>query len=342
MEKIKSDRSLMDDDSYGAQMLERVSAGNISINYGLLLAHPTYSNLNPLQYAALVGDIEFLELLLAQGAAVDYPALANPPKHEHFKSSKAPRGSTALVWATSSLALPAKTGPHPVMFPFGIGNIENMVECCIRLVMVGADYKKKLNVPVSSSLLPNQLLRQFHGMSVQQLASASGKTKLIEAIAYMEEEDKFAGTQCRCGSRLPWNECHGFGRRNKSLVSIQDDQGVVYWGCSPLLRYPCQPLVGDDAVAAVINKTYMDCCWNKKAHFLNDTTGEFLKVSSDGIPLVCCAAVYCQKIESKPKKFAVCSRCKLYAYCSKGRFRLNSFERAFCSAFALKLTLSIH
>jgi len=70
-----------------------------------------------------------------------------------------------------------------------------------------------------------KMIRDLHiawvldGMAAQELAVRSGQPGLINAIAKMEPtESKIALTQCRCGFRLPWKECHAGRSIGESLI----------------------------------------------------------------------------------------------------------------------------
>jgi hypothetical protein len=50
---------------------------------------------------------------------------------------------------------------------------------------------------------------KLDGMTAQELAIMSRQQELINAMEVMQKTENIHLTQCRCGSRLPWNQCHG-------------------------------------------------------------------------------------------------------------------------------------
>jgi hypothetical protein len=69
-------------------------------------------------------------------------------------------------------------------------------------------------------------------------------------------------TQCRCGSRLPWNQCHGALVQGQSDLYIQADDGHLDWRFSPKARCPCK----------LTNEEHYKCCWFTSTPFYSDDT----------------------------------------------------------------------
>jgi hypothetical protein len=236
-----------------------------------------FTNLNILQYAVVYGDVALMEEVVARGAALDFPvsdAIAPdvPP-------SPAPPGSTALLLACAFLAMYGENhrDPHsrriePV--PAGLHDSidKKCCECAIRLVYLGANCQVKLKVPTqirNAPVKPNDPVAGFRnfeldGMTAQELAIMSRRPELIRAIEIMQKAESIHLTQCRCGSRLPWNQCHGAPVPGQSNLYIEPDNRRLCWRYSPKALCPCK----------VTNKEHYKCCWfTSSPQYKDDTSG---------------------------------------------------------------------
>lgn len=162
------------------------------------------------------------------------------------------------------------------------GTLRGNLECAIQLVKLGADcnemYKEK-NIYMHSLNLGN--------INAYQLAKISKQSELISTMEYFKsDEDKIRHVHCRCGSRLPWKECHGaaacgsipyyyYENNNDS-----ENTSSLRWRYSPLANCPCGYNNVEDY------KQHFKCCWSENTQhtYRNDCNGEYLglvsKVSS--------------------------------------------------------------
>ena len=123
------------------------------------------------------------------------------------------------------------------------------------LVRLGADPLRRLHVGSAPETVATMLLRHvgFDGKTALELAQLAQRPKLVEL---MERHVKYSPEQranavhCRCGSRLPWKECHGTGIGTPSHYREDREFGIVYC-VSPLARCPCRTTA----------KRYYHCCW---------------------------------------------------------------------------------
>jgi hypothetical protein len=181
--------------------------------------HQFFSNLNFLQNATMNGDVRLLEDLVAHGVALDYPVLNSSTYHNSPNAQAAPKGSTALVLCCATLSMEARLatrGKRPRISgdeqQEREGTVSGMVECAILLVKLGADFRRKfiLDPPSKVSVL-SQWYRsaRIGGKTAQQLAQMAHQPELVKAMEEMQSKEKLiALVHCRCGSRLPWKECH--------------------------------------------------------------------------------------------------------------------------------------
>lgn len=120
------------------------------------------------------------------------------------------------------------------------------LECTILLVKVGADYQKKLNLPVNDRRKPPQhfdplvLYRQLglNGKTAQLMAQLSKKEDLIKVMAEFEnKEKKFASTICRCGSitsqkEIIQNQVLEEFLRERANYYFAKQKSLDFWGWS--------------------------------------------------------------------------------------------------------------
>jgi hypothetical protein len=153
-----------------------------------------------------------------------------------------------------------------------LDSIDRVCECAIRLVHLGANCKAKLRIPAqrrNAPANPKDLVTTFRaldldGKTAKQLASISGRRELIRDIELMQKTENVHLTQCRCGSRLPWNQCHGAPVPGQSNLYIEGDNGHLHFRYSPKARCPCK----------LTKKEHYKCCWFTSTPFYkNDTSG---------------------------------------------------------------------
>ena len=250
--------------------------------------HDLFCNLNILQHAAMKGKIWLLEDLVASGIALDYP-VSNNSVHDLLPgcaipgSEPAPKGSTALVLCCAELAMDTwfvKRGGHrPRMSDDEDQDkwASKLVECAILLVKLGADFHRKFILdPPSERNGP--LLSRYHrakigGKTAQQLAQMAQHPELVKAMEELHSDEKrIALVYCRCGSRLPWKECHAGNNVGESPVyirSTEDGDRFLEWRYSPLARCPC----------GHTKKTHYKCCWKEscRPYYLDDNNGGITK-----------------------------------------------------------------
>jgi hypothetical protein len=241
-----------------------------------------FTNLNILQFAVVIGDVTLMEEVVALGAALDFPvwdenASGIPP-------SPAPPGSTALLLACTMLAMMERGNPNVRrrgmdMTAEVYDTIDRICECAIRLVRLGANCQVKLEIPaqtLNAPVNPNNPVAAFQalnlgGKTAQQLASISRRRELIRAIELMQKTENVHLTQCRCGSRLPWNQCHGAPIPGQSDLYIERDNGRRRWRYSPKATCLCK----------LTNKEHYKCCWFTSTPFYkDDTSGELTLVDT--------------------------------------------------------------
>jgi hypothetical protein len=241
-----------------------------------------YTNLNALHYAVAIGDVPLMEELVARGAALDFPVMAaNAPG---VPPLPAPPGSTALLLACAFLAIVGdkeRTNPNHRRMPTEVlDDLDRKCECAIQLVYLGASCQVKLQIPAAQRrnppVNPKDLVAEFRrhnfgGKTAQELARISGRRDLIFAIELMQKTESvhLIITQCRCGSRLPWTQCHGAPVPGQSDLYIEGDDGRRLWRFSPKAKCFCK----------VTNEVHYKCCWfTSTPIYKNDTEGSMVKL----------------------------------------------------------------
>jgi hypothetical protein len=228
----------------------------------------SFNNLNCLQYATLQGDVELLERVVALGAAIDYPPGSEELDNSSDGGEAAPPDCTAIVLACSILAQYGVIGKAPGLLTKELKHVlKGSLECAIQLVHLGADCQAKLVIPESSRGMFASTLRHFglNNKTAMELAVISGKTDLIETMKkFKTEEDTIRLAHCRCGSRLPWKDCHS-GEFVEG-TPIHNHRGErLSFRYSPLAHCPCKNT----------EKTYYDCCWlSSTPTYHHDKKGE--------------------------------------------------------------------
>ena len=257
------------------------------VNYSYL-RNVHHKNYNTLHYAAEKGDILLLEKAVALGAALDY----RTKKLSEVVSSDTEAftcDTTALLLACSNLAffgISSQDQKRQMLQvqPELAGTLRGNLECAIQLVKLGADcnemYKEK-NMYMHSLNLGNK--------NAYQLAKISKQSELISTMEnFKSDEDKIRLVHCRCGSRLPWKECHGAAACGSIQVPYyyyennndSENTSSLRWRYSPLANCRCGYNDVDEY------KQHFECCWSEctQHNYQNDYNGEYLglvsKVSS--------------------------------------------------------------
>ena len=242
-------------------------------------SNPTFNNLNILQAAVLQGDVWVFEDAVALGAAIDYPVLAKSINDPSLSETiiPAPRGATALVLCCATLALYGKVDNTQTL-PGDLKRIlDDSLECAILLVKLGANCQKKLNFPGNHRRQPAHPSQDLgvlsvyrrlglNGKTARQMAQLSKKENLIKVMAEFEnKEKKIESTICRCGSRLPWKQCH-IGKRIGESPIFMEDEGKLMWRYSPLAPCFCDQKP---------KKIHFKCCWieTSRPRYQDDDTG---------------------------------------------------------------------
>eukprot|EP00554_Chaetoceros_debilis_P014098 CAMPEP_0194111774 /NCGR_PEP_ID=MMETSP0150-20130528/10702_1 /TAXON_ID=122233 /ORGANISM="Chaetoceros debilis, Strain MM31A-1" /LENGTH=595 /DNA_ID=CAMNT_0038801295 /DNA_START=124 /DNA_END=1908 /DNA_ORIENTATION=+ len=242
--------------------------------------HPTYNNLNVIQYAAIQGDIRLLEKAIAMGAAIDYPVVEFRPNSSDPVQGEeaAPIGATALVMACAVIAMYTGIMPRNVRDNSLTDElrdlrliVEGCMKCALQLVKLGADCDASLNIPPGSSgfCTSSFLSLGFNGKTASQLATLTGNTELIATMRLFKKVDGMMSEEainlvhCRCGSRLPWNECH-IGMLGNSEFCSKDQGKSLKWRFSPVAKCACK----------LTDKNYYRCCWDDVAMYQDDRTGK--------------------------------------------------------------------
>lgn len=235
-------------------LLKKAEKEDLSLDTSTI-AHGTYADLTPLQYAAYQGDVPLLERLVALGVALDYTFDPEDSDGTRDRSLvKKPVGCTALlmavVGAICSRQLLAVEGENKWRKMY-----EGGIECAVALVRMGANVDVKLLVPTGrdANSMTYQMMRMMDmvGKSVKQLAPETGSDLLVRSIQMLDsEEAKIEFVNCRCGSRLPWKKCHSGAAESGRHYQLDRR---LNWRYSPLAPCPCKNTA----------KTYFKCCWGE-------------------------------------------------------------------------------
>lgn len=250
-------------------LFDGVRKGNVVIEQ-TLCEHVTFGNLNILHYACMVGDVHLLEDAVAAGAAIDFPVL----EENNAGPYPAPPGTTALLLLVSSLAAYALLGNTSGLITPQLKRVlQGNEECAIALIQLGADAEKKLPRPrhpaSTDPMDPNVMYQTFklYGKTARELAMMSGKPRLIKVLKEFEtKQDKIDKAHCRCGSRLPWLQCHAGEEIGRSPIYMDGKDNQVMFRYSPMAKCPCNHT----------NKKHFYCCWKEtpRPTYQNDSTSE--------------------------------------------------------------------
>jgi hypothetical protein len=280
VEKSKEQREIrLDRTSNNLQQKMQEPGANCDVIY-ITTTIVQFTNLNVLQIAAQIGDVTLMEEAVAHGAALDFPV--RDINTSGILSVPAPPGSTALLLACAMLAYHGdreRRDPayRRVVATQDFDNADRLCECAIRLVYLGANCQVKLQIPAQRRNTPVNSqhfvaffrVLHFGGKTAQELASLSCQRELIRAIELMQKPENVHLTQCRCGSRLPWNQCHGAPGPGQSDLYIEGDDGRLDWRYSPKARCPCK----------LTNKVHYKCCWYTSTPiYIKDASGILVKI----------------------------------------------------------------
>lgn len=228
--------------------------------------HPSFKNTNLLQSSALHGDIRVVEALVAHGAAIDHGFMSSPPV-------VVPTTNTALSLLCACLAVAGSAEGAMEEFPEGAmrqrmrEETAGHLECAKQLIRLGADTSARFQLPPSTTCFELMLFQHagLSGKTVEQLAALSNKPDLIALIEeFKDEQSRLTKVHCRCGSRLPWKQCHagGIGQAPHYVKS----NGKILWRYSPSAMCPCQ----------YSKKPHFQCCFleTAKPWYQDDRTGQ--------------------------------------------------------------------
>jgi hypothetical protein len=134
-------------------------------------------------------------------------------------------------------------------------------------VKLGADFHGKfiLDPPseVCGSLQSWYRRARLSDKTAQQLAQMAQQPELVKIMEELQSKEKMiALVYCRCGSRLPWKECHAGSNVGESPV-YKEMGGRLAWRYSPVARCVCQ----------FTKKTHYKCCWSCQPRYLDDQDG---------------------------------------------------------------------
>jgi hypothetical protein len=219
----QSGKSLVDDPKC-AQLFEKVITGEANLNY-VAYPHVAFTDSNVLQFAALAGDMRFLEALVARGAALDAPFL--PVR------AVVPSDATGLLMVCVNLASAERNRPLRAYTKTTREELDRSTECAMQLVRLGAELARKLNLGNAPRTLVSEAFRSscFDGKTVLELAKMTSRVALVELmeqhLSYTPEE-RADVVHCRCGSRLPWKACHGTGIGQPPHYYVAPKWGLCY------------------------------------------------------------------------------------------------------------------
>jgi MYND finger len=239
--------------------------------------HPTFPNTNYFHNSAISGDVRTMEALVAMGSALDFPMLDH---YEDFQPEiVAPTDATALVMVCATLATVDRDEPlfpgDPVRpFPKSLEeDLARITECAMQLVRLGANLHATLNMSMAPETKFTRAYRavRYDGLSALELARLTRRPELVELMerhARYTPEERAQVAHCRCGSRLPWEQCHSTGIGLPLHYSIHETYGLIF-RVSPLARCPCRNTA----------KLHVNCCWKdtSKPSFLIDAKGNHVR-----------------------------------------------------------------
>ncbi len=228
-----------------------------------------YGLINPLHCAARSGDVRFLEHLVSLGMPLDYPTC---DLRDNKGQCKFP-GATALIIALQGCLTKKKMITCNVVRGRERGEMITVylgqLQCAVQLVWLGADCTVTLPPFAPAHVNGSQLsfmCQNLVGKTAQSLATMLEEPELLDAIDQLKTyADRLNKVNCRCGSRLPWRDCHYSTRLDTRYY--QQWQNRIIWKTSPLAVCP---------LCKNTKKTFFRCCWNNKfdISYRDDITGE--------------------------------------------------------------------
>ena len=152
---------------------------------------------------------------------------------------------------------------------------------------LGADCQKVLRRPANARNPIDPLYERFglFDKSAKELAAMSGNYQgLVNVMQeYDTREAKIEKCLCRCGSRLPWRQCHSgelIGQVPHYFVLDPNDKRTagasLAFRYAPLARCPCN----------ATGKTCYTCCWKStpEPHYQNDANANLFRMSKIVLP----------------------------------------------------------
>ena len=252
-----------------AAMFDRVANEDVSLDT-MTIEYPTYAGLSAIQYAACTGDVQMLERIVALGAALDYDYVPPNPRRVNRDTVAKPPGCTALLLAVVA----AISGRR--MLQFGEADwtwrpvYEGAVECAVQLVRLGSDVTVRFELPAGrdarSDVYRMFKLENLIGKTIRELAPLAGSELLVQTIEqFADKGTKIRLANCRCGSRLPWKQCHA--AKDTDSYCREESDGSISWRFSPTAPCNCKNT----------NKIHFKCCWEEQAfreYFQDDKSCE--------------------------------------------------------------------
>ena len=178
--------------------------------------------------------VECIKILLGLGSAVD--------ANVHKKPAKWPRAvrDQFLDW-------------HGGLAPLGVAVRHGMLEVCDLLLAHGAELDSDTLAEARTGSIDD-------GAAANRACHKWTKAELdrLLAAAALHRGKARPEPWCRCGSRLAYAKCHGFGQR----LQPQGKPSPHVWRYAPGAACVCRS-----------KKTYYDCCWKTTDYFADDCTG---------------------------------------------------------------------
>jgi MYND finger len=238
----------------------------------MILGPSDYANVNMFHDAALRGDAQLMEVLVALGVAIDFSFEEfQGVVTDNIDGTRVPSEATVLLVICATLAIADSSNDPTCAYaklflpPKTTEELDRMGECAMQLVRLGADPTRKLHAIGSECSMGFQV-RSLEGKSAFQIAAMTKRRPLVALMwehMQLSQEGRAEIVHCRCGSRLPWKMCHSTGPGQPSHYALVSTR--TCYRLSPLARCPCH----DTA------KTYYECCWkdNRTPLYVKDEDG---------------------------------------------------------------------
>ena len=141
----------------------------------------------------------------------------------------------------------------------------------MQLVRLGANCDEQIQLPqpFGDENSEINLFRRYglDGKSARDLGRMSGNQELIQLMDdFKSEANAIKLVHCRCGSRLPWRECHAAADPEPHYIKIsRTSSSRLQWRLSPYANCTC----------GLTDKSYYRCCWkDAKAMYIDDEIGK--------------------------------------------------------------------